>query len=215
MSLTKYCINFSQMVIQCQFQPRQHMWDAWMESLSIVLLCLLFIILNWLDDTRVYGCMINARTPGVSAFDNVKLLESKSLSLRKLRHFLISKTCFDVSNIINIIIIIVLAVMLAISAKLVVNFSKIWAPCLNIVCISLTLILCLHLYYTAPKNASPFELKLSHFPLYMLHTVDPAFVLLPMLVNFLWSCSSHIYFIQVHQTSLISLLIKLLMRETT
>ena len=93
--------------------------------------------------------------------------------------------------------------------------SKIWAPCLNIVCISLTLILCLHLYYTAPMNASPFELKLSHIPFYMLHTVDPAFVLLPMLVNFLWSCSSHIYFIQVHQTSLISLLIKLLMRETT
>ncbi|XP_068732282.1 uncharacterized protein [Montipora capricornis] len=27
-----------------------------------------------LDDTRVYGCMINARTPGVSAFDNVKLV---------------------------------------------------------------------------------------------------------------------------------------------
>ena len=40
-----------------------------------------------LDDTRVYGCMINATTPGVSAFDNVKLPESKSLSLRKLRHF--------------------------------------------------------------------------------------------------------------------------------
>ena len=41
-----------------------------MESLSIVLLCLLVIILN---------CMINARTPGVSAFDNVKLVvENKS-----------------------------------------------------------------------------------------------------------------------------------------
>ena len=27
-----------------------------------------------LDDTRVYGCKINAKTPGVSAFDNVKLV---------------------------------------------------------------------------------------------------------------------------------------------
>ena len=30
----------------------------------------------------------------------VETAESKSLSLRKLRHFLISKTCFDVTNII-------------------------------------------------------------------------------------------------------------------